>query len=320
MEILVMDDASPSPKIAELVNSLGQGIIRYYRNAQNLGLPGNWNAGVRLSRGQWIHLLHDDDYILPGFYERLQPHLQDCTDNLGAAFTGYENINEAGNVVFSQQLYGQQKGIAQDFLLRIGIGNPLNMPAVVIRRQTHEELGAYHSELTYTSDWELYKRIASFYNWWYEPAIGAHYRQHEQSKTNEMLLSGTQVTSIRRAIEFSESYLPTQYRRKITQRARAHYFQYCLRRVAVPLQAQNRVAAWKMLEETLKIDSSAEALAKLFAWLTRPEATALREEMAARFVSLPLNEFEVREDGHESEPSNPATGPSASSSESSSSS
>jgi tetratricopeptide (TPR) repeat protein len=284
MEIIVMDDASPSQEIFELVNGLGKGIIRYYRNPQNLGLPGNWNAGIMLSRGEWVHLLHDDDYILPGFYERLRCSLETCSETVGAAFTGYENINESGKVVFTQQLYGEHKGIAQDFLLKIGIANPLNMPAVVIRRQTHEKLGTYHPELTYTSDWELYKRIAAFYDWWHEPIMGAHYRQHEQSKTNEMMLSGTQVTSIRRAIDISESYLPAESCAELTKRSRSYYFQRCLETLAIPLKTQNLAAAWQMLEELMRLDQSSEALAQLFAWLTRSEARALRDQMVSRFL------------------------------------
>ncbi|MEH2289745.1 tetratricopeptide repeat protein [Nostoc sp.] len=287
MEIIVMDDASTTP-VFELVNSIGQGIINYYRNPQNLGLPGNWNAGVALTRGHWVHLLHDDDYILPGFYSRLQESLEGCSDSVGAAFTGYENINEKGEVIFSQQVYGDQQGIAQNWLQIIGISNSLNMPAVVIRREAHEQLGVYHPELTYTSDWEVYKRIASVYDWWYEPQILARYRQHANNVTSELLLSGKQMISIRRAIEISKSYFPTEYSAQITAQSRSHYFLYCLESLIIPLQAGNMAGVWQGLEEALKIDRSPEAVEKLFRWLTQEEAAPLREEIASRFISLPL--------------------------------
>jgi predicted O-linked N-acetylglucosamine transferase (SPINDLY family) len=289
MEIVVMDDASPSPEIAELVRGLGQGIVRYYRNPENCGLPGNWNVGVSLSRGQWIHLLHDDDFILPGFYTRLQSRLESSPERVGAAFTGYANLDEAGKVVFSQQVYGDQAGIAADFIQRIGVANPLNMSAVVIRREIHETLGGYHPELTYTSDWELYKRIAAAYAWWYEPEILACYRQHSQSKTQEMLLSGTQVLSIRRAIEMSESYLPPESCAEITAKARQYYFKRCLEKIAIPLGQNDLAVTWRMLQETLKIDRSPAALAQLFSWLTCQEAASLRDEMVSRLIALTLN-------------------------------
>jgi Tfp pilus assembly protein PilF len=286
MEILVMDDASPSSEIAELVRGLGQGIVHYYRNPENCGLPGNWNVGLRLSQGQWIHLLHDDDFVLPGFYTRLHHSLESCSAQVGAAFTGYVNLDAAGAVVFSQQVYGDQQGIAPDFLSRIGVANCLNMPAVVIRRSIHETLGGYHPELTYTSDWELYKRIATFYPWWYEPEILACYRQHAQSKTQEMLLSGTQVTSIRRAIEISHSYLPPESRAEITAQARHHYVEICLENAAISLQQNDVTVAWQILQEMLTMDQSPPTLAQFFHWLNRDVAAPLRDEMVSRLLEI----------------------------------
>ncbi|MBN3877463.1 MULTISPECIES: tetratricopeptide repeat protein [unclassified Nostoc] len=288
MEILVIDDAS-TPPLYQLVNAIGRGIVRYYRNPQNLRQQGTWNAGVTNSRGLWIHLLHDDDYVLPGFYTRLKQGLEGCPDSVGAAFTGYENINETGEITFRQQLYGTDKGIVSDLLLYVGVANPLNPPAVVIRRTTYERLGGYHPELTSTLDWELYKRIATFYDWWYEPEILVHYRVHSQSMRTELSLSGDRVASIRRSIEISESYLPADLCAGITAQSRKHYFISCLADTEVPLKAGHLTGAFRTLEEILKIDQSAESLAQLFAWLRTDIATPLRDEIAFRLISLPLN-------------------------------
>ncbi|MEH1951330.1 MAG: tetratricopeptide repeat protein [Nostoc sp.] len=288
MEIIVIDDAS-TPPLYQLVNAIGRGIVRYYRNPQNLRQQGTWNAGVTNSRGLWIHLLHDDDYVLPGFYTSLKQSLEGCPDSVGAAFTGYENINETREITFCQQLYGTYKGIVSDLLLYIGVANPLNPPAVVIRRTTYERLGGYHPELTSTLDWELYKRIATFYDWWYEPEILVHYRVHSQSMRTELSLSGDRVASIRRSIEISESYLPADLCAGITAQSRKHYFISCLADIEVPLKAGHLTGAFGTLEEILKIDRSAESLAQLFNWLRTDIATPLRDEIAFRLISLPLD-------------------------------
>ncbi|MBN4000529.1 tetratricopeptide repeat protein [Nostoc sp. LPT] len=288
MEILVIDDAS-TPPLYQLVNAIGRGIVRYYRNPQNLRQQGTWNAGVSNSRGLWIHLLHDDDYVLPGFYTRLKQSLEGCPDSVGAAFTGYENINETREIIFRQQLYGQNRGIVSDFLQVIGVANPLNPPAVVIRRTTYERLGGYHTELTSTLDWELYKRITTFYDWWYEPEILVHYRVHSQSMRTELSLSGDRIASIRRSIEISESYLPAEFCAEITAKSRRHYFISCLADIEIPLKAGHIAGAFRTIQEVLKIDRSPQALAKLFAWLEQDRAAPLRDEIALRLTSLPLN-------------------------------
>jgi tetratricopeptide (TPR) repeat protein len=278
MEILVIDDAS-HPPLADLVNSLGQGIVRYYRNTQNLGQARTWNTGVSLSRGYWIHLLHDDDYVLPGFYARLQQSLEAFSESIGAAFTGYENIDEQGEVTFSQQGYGEDPGIVQGWLERISIGNFLNPPAVVIRRAVYERLGGYHPELIYTLDWELYKRIATFYDGWYEPAILARYRQHSQNMTTKLVSSGSQMRCIRRGIEISESYLPAERCAKITAASRSHHFKQCLENAFFLLDMGNVSGAFQLLLEAIKIDHSSQAIEQMFIWLTQISMTSLREKM-----------------------------------------
>ena len=289
MEILVMDNASQT-SVFELVNEIGEGVVHYYRNPQNIGAVRNFNTGVVNSRGKWIHILNDDDCVLPGFYAQLQQSLEGCPDSIGAAFTGYENINEQGRVIFSPQLYGKQGGIPQDWLQRIGVFNPLNMCAVVIRREAHERLGGYLPELTYTPDWELYKRIAVFYDWWHEPEILAHYRQHSQNLTIENLLSGVESASIRQAILISQSYFPAEYCAEITAKARSRYFNICLANAKTSLKAGNVCGAFRVIQETLKLDGSEQAVAKLFAWLTQEEAAPLRAEIVSKLLSIPVDQ------------------------------
>ena len=285
MEILVMDNAS-DPPLFDLVNSIGGGIVRYYLNPENIGPRRNFNLGIAISRGQWIHLLPEDEYVLPGFYSRLQKSLEECPDSVGAAFTGYENINEKGEVIFSQTHQGLHRGINQDWLGRIGGSNSLNPCATVIRRTTHEQLGCYDPGNFYTPDWELYKRIAAFSDWWYEPGILARYRQHSNNMTSEVFLAGAQGAQYRLGIEISESYLPAE----ITTKARRHYFDLCLTQATIPLKAGNLAGAFRLVQEALKIDSSPQAIEKLFSWLTKNEAAPLRDEIASKLRSISLDD------------------------------
>ncbi|NEO29980.1 MAG: tetratricopeptide repeat protein [Symploca sp. SIO3C6] len=286
MEILVMDNAS-SPPLYDLVNAIAGGIVRYYLNPENIGARRNFNLGIALSRGKWIHLLPEDEYVLPGFYSRLQQSLEGCPDSVGAAFTGYENINENRQVIFTQKHALLHQGINQEWLQRIGVSNPLNPCATVIRRVAHERLGVYDPSNLYTPDWELYKRIAAFYDWWFEPGILARYRQHSQNMSSEVFLAGVQGEYYRKGIEISESYLPTEYRTQITAKARRHYFNLCLTQAQIPLKAGNLAAAFRLVQEAIKIDSSPEAVTKLFTWLTTDKVAPLRNAIADKMIAKP---------------------------------
>ncbi len=267
MEIIVLDNGSNPPQW-QIPDYLGKGIIRYYRFPKTVSLPENWNTAVSLCRGQWIHLLHHDDYVLPGFYARLKASLVTSPESVGAAFTGYENINESRQVVFSQQHdLGNHRGIVADWILRIGVSCTLSPPSLVIRRTAYEKLGGYKLDLLYTCDWEFYKRVATFYDWWYEPGILAHYREQANSITVAENMNGSSGVAHRRAIEISASYLPPEHRAEITARSRAFHFDWCLNRANIPLKIGNFAGALCLIKEALKIDNSPEAISQLSLWL-----------------------------------------------------
>lgn len=281
MEIIVLDNGSNPPQW-KIPHDLGQGIIRYYRLPETIPLQENWNTAITLCRGQWIHLLHHDDYVLPGFYARLKKSLESCDDSVGAAFTGYENINEERQVIFSQQHNLENyRGIVRDWIRQIGVSNPTSPPSLVIKRAAYEKLGGYKLDLFYTCDWELYKRIASFYDWWYEPGILAHYRQQDNSITISENTNGASGYDHLRAIEISQSYLPAEHRTEITARSRVNYFYWCLERAEIPLRVGNLNGALKLVRAALKINSSPQAVAQLLLWLQQEEAATLVDRLTS---------------------------------------
>ncbi|MBW4565257.1 MAG: tetratricopeptide repeat protein [Mojavia pulchra JT2-VF2] len=284
MEILVLDNGS-NPPLFEIPHGFGKGMIRYYRFPKTVPLQQNWNTAVALSRGQWIHLLHHDDYVLPGFYARLKASLEKCSESIGAAFTGYENIDENREVVFSQE-HGlkEYRGVVKDWVKRIGVSCPLSPPSVVIRRLAYEKLGGYKLDLPYTCDWEFYKRVAVFYDWWYEPGILAHYRQHSNSVTVAETMDGSCGAAHRRAIEMSQSYLPVESCAAITAKSRTYHFEWCLSRAVIPLKFGNLEGALQLIQEALKIDDSPESIRKLFVWLTANELAPIRQQIVSRCI------------------------------------
>lgn len=72
VELIVVDDCSDEP-IGSIVERVGCGRIRYFRNTENIGRAHptrNWNRCLALARGDWFCLLGDDDLYRPLFVER----------------------------------------------------------------------------------------------------------------------------------------------------------------------------------------------------------------------------------------------------------
>lgn len=70
VELLIVDNDPESNGITMLLEALptlGGMAFRYYRNPENVGMFGNWNACLTLARGTWITVLSDDDLLDPPF-------------------------------------------------------------------------------------------------------------------------------------------------------------------------------------------------------------------------------------------------------------
>jgi glycosyltransferase involved in cell wall biosynthesis len=80
-EIIVTDD-SPDSCIKDILAGIDIPVpLRYEKNLQQLGAPGNWNRAIELATGTYIKILHHDDWLLTPhsltqFVELMQQHPQ----------------------------------------------------------------------------------------------------------------------------------------------------------------------------------------------------------------------------------------------------
>jgi glycosyltransferase involved in cell wall biosynthesis len=285
MQILVMDDCSPEA-LEPIVRELGVGRIEYVRQAQNLGTYKTENAGLCLSRGIWTHILNDDDWVLPGFYETLQRALQEQPDSVGAACCGYVNTDAQGETTWTSPPFRPEAGVLSDWLRQMGSRNPTHPVAVVVRRSVHERVGGYYPPLNYCADWELYKRAATFYDWWYEPDTLACYREHGANTTSAGLADGSQIRDIGRAIELSKQYLPADCRDEISLAAQEIYIEYAFGLAVDYLQARHLTAALSVLNAGLELSRSPRTLHFLLSLLALPEAEPLLSALPELFLRL----------------------------------
>jgi glycosyltransferase involved in cell wall biosynthesis len=73
-EVVITDDSN-NDSVKDLLKEYENRLpIRYYKNEYSLGTPANWNCAISNAKGQWIKLMHDDDWFstaesLAGFVE-----------------------------------------------------------------------------------------------------------------------------------------------------------------------------------------------------------------------------------------------------------
>ncbi|MDE5073206.1 MAG: glycosyltransferase, partial [Trichodesmium sp. St5_bin8] len=222
MQIEVVDDCSTQVDVEPVVKKIGQGRISYYRQPQNLGLVTNWNNCIKRASGKWIHILHQDDLVLPGFYSSLKKLLEKQPE-VGAAFCRYYYIDENENQKMISSLEKETPGIISNWLEKIVVMQRIQCASIVVKRRVYEQLGGFCLEANSAADWEMWKRIAAYYPVSYEPEILACYRLHSTSETSRLIKFGGNISDTRKAIEISESYLSAEISKKLSNQAREHY-------------------------------------------------------------------------------------------------
>lgn len=222
MQIEVVDDASTTDDPAEVVRSVGGDRVQFIRQPSNVGHVRNFATCLQLARGQYVHLLHGDDLVLPGFYDALQQGFE-SDPNIGAAFCRWKLVDntsaELSVIGPLQPEAGPLVGGAQ----RLAEEQHVVTPSIAVRRSTYELLGGFDDRLICAEDWEMWVRIAAHYEIWYEPRVLAAYRTHTDSNTGRHSRLAGELEQTGRAITMFRDLLPPQLADSVMRRARRTY-------------------------------------------------------------------------------------------------
>ncbi|WP_206680743.1 glycosyltransferase [Hymenobacter polaris] len=253
MQIEVVDDASTDADVAQLVATLGKGRIRYFRQVANVGSLRNFETCLNRSQGQWVHLLHGDDRVAPGFYTEIATLFHQYPE-AGAAFTNTANLqmHATGVEVKDRPPIVPKAGLLPDLLLRLAEGQQLETPSMVVKRSVYEQLGGFFA-VHYGEDWIMWARIAAHFPVAYSPKCLAHYRYlNNTSITHHSIREGQNVRDITKVLTIINQYLPVEHRKRLKAIGLRNYAYYCLS-LSEGLSATDKRAAIKQLRGALKM-------------------------------------------------------------------
>jgi len=127
-EVVITDD-SPDDTVEILLKKFTPNFkIYYYKNKIALGTPENWNEAIRKANGDWIKLMHNDDWFatddaLQTFYNAI---LQNPSSNF--FFSAFQNVEvnsgtkQVVRMSFADKLFF--KSNPYHLLKKVYIGNP----------------------------------------------------------------------------------------------------------------------------------------------------------------------------------------------------
>ncbi len=236
MQIALVDDASPEFDAVAFIRELGCARVEIHRATARQGIAGNWNRCVELARGRWVHILHQDDRVLPDFYRVLRSGIAK-EPGVGAAFTQHVFIDEGGAIVRPGHMPPRAAGILHDWLQHIFINLTVQCAAIVLRRDVLMELGGFDGRLAYCLDWDMWQRIALAHRIWYDPSPLAEQRLHRASQSSLLQAKakwreiGTVMARVKARLEPSEAaWVMPALRQTYLRLVRVQYRQAMARR------------------------------------------------------------------------------------------
>ncbi|MEW5930333.1 MAG: glycosyltransferase [Gemmatimonadota bacterium] len=280
MQVEVVDDHSTGDDPEAVVREVGGGRVGFFRQPRNVGHVRNFNTCLRRSRGRLVHLLHGDDAVREGFYRRMGEAFE-ARPEIGAAFCRHLVMDEDGHWTVVSKLEEPRSGVLENWLERIAVGQRLQAPSMVVRREAYERLGGFDDRIAhYGEDWEMWVRIAARYPVWYETEPLAVYRVSSRSLSGRTVRSGENGRDLRRAIEINRDALPPARADAISRAAREANAHACLRRAFRLANAGEMDASLAQLRESVRFSRAPSVLGTaagvLGVWLARRVRPARR--------------------------------------------
>lgn len=229
MQIAVVDDGSTDGDVAALVQAISKSRVDYFRQPVNVGSLRNFETCLNLATGYWVHLLHGDDRVAPGFYNEIATLFQQHPE-AGAAFTNTANLFMSTMVteVVDRLPIAPVAGLLPNLLLMLAEGQQLETPSIVVKRSVYEQLGGFFA-VHYGEDWEMWARIAAHFPVAYSPKCLAQYRYlNTTSISHRSIREGQNIRDIIKVITIINQYLPAEHRKRLKNSGLRNYAMYCL--------------------------------------------------------------------------------------------
>lgn len=212
MEIVCVDDGSPDPRVAILLNGL---IDRHPRlkvriEPVNAGISETQNLAVHLASGEFVAFLDCDDELEPGALATVRDCLQTHPE-VDYLFTDRTDVDEHGKPVRVAR-YGGYDGLrfsTQENIRTDLLDGMVASHLKVIRRSIYLEVGGSDARFSGVQDWDLALKIAERSHLHYLALPLYRHRVHSESVTRSDMVAQFRKSNLVRR-HYTERWLRNQ--------------------------------------------------------------------------------------------------------------
>jgi glycosyltransferase involved in cell wall biosynthesis len=156
-ELIIVDNCSTDGTVKWIEeNASTTPKIRFYQNATNIGLVGNFNACLGYAKGEYIKFLCADDLLLPGSVQRMSDGL-DADSSVALVVGGRNLIDEKGAPIAALRYAAENAKIpGKEAINRCFFGkNYIGEPSAVMFRKKNAQRG-FQESLPQLMDLEMW--------------------------------------------------------------------------------------------------------------------------------------------------------------------
>jgi len=92
MELIVFDNANTDGSGLIIESFSNDNRMKYYKSQTVVSVTENWNNALNKSSGDYVLMIGDDDYLLPGFFKKLELIIERNNEPDGITFNGYSFV------------------------------------------------------------------------------------------------------------------------------------------------------------------------------------------------------------------------------------
>jgi glycosyltransferase involved in cell wall biosynthesis len=199
---IIVDDASTDESVKKILENIKDDRrFTLYTNSINLGMVKNWNKAISLANGEFISILHGDDFLHPDYIAKTIDCFQKHPD-VGMVFSASYDIDNRRNINIYKPFDKDCFFTTDSFIKQISEkGNFVRFPSVMLKKNVYDKVDLFDERLVLAVDLEMWLRISLFFNIWYLNEPLSYYRIHSSNVSREFITVKSEIPELELAID-----------------------------------------------------------------------------------------------------------------------
>ena len=153
-EVIISDD-SPDDSVKNFIGQYNVKLtIAYFKNTPSLGTPANWNFAMNQAKGDFIKLIHDDDWLASPDALQLMVDALANNKQVDFLFGAFNNVDVETNTVETVFAKKNRIDLIKKNPLHLFRKNIIGPPSVIMHRRSFSF--NYDEKLKWVVDFEAY--------------------------------------------------------------------------------------------------------------------------------------------------------------------